>query len=222
MSLYRGLLVAGIGLFAAVFSTGAFAGCGGCGFGYGGPVGYAPAPYYGSQAFGGGCGGCCSGCGATVAVAQPVVVQQPVVVPQPVVVQQPVIVEQPVIAQPAPVMVAATPITVDHWDANGCGGCGASCDSWHPCGPSVGYYTNPSFTPAPAYVVNQGPVYSGPGVMLPNGGVYSPLAGLSDPGAYPYVAGPGYRVGPGYAYGPRYAAYPRHHWYHHHHNYWRG
>ena len=219
MSLYRGLLVAGIGLFAAVFSTAALAGCGGCGgFGYAAPVGYAAAPLYGTG-FGSGCGSCCGGCGATV--AQPVIVQQPVVVPQPVVVQQPVFVPQPVVAQPAPVMVAAAPIAVDHWDANGCGGCASSCDSWHPCGPSVGYYTNPSFTPAPAYVVNQGPDYSGPGLMLPNGGVYSPLAGIADPAAYPYVPGLGYRVGPGYAYGPRYAAY-HHHYHRYHSHYWRG
>jgi hypothetical protein len=116
-------------------------------------------------------------------------------------------------------MVAAAPIAVDHWDTNGWGG---GCDSWHPCGSPLGYYANPSFAPAPAYVVNQGPVYSGPGVMLPNGGPYSPLAGVADPAAYPYVGRPGYRAGPGYAYGPRYAAYHRHHWrYHHYHN-WRG
>jgi hypothetical protein len=207
MSLYRGLLVAGIGLFAAVFSNAASAGCGGCGFGYASPA-YAPTPVYGAPAFGGGCGGC----GGSFAVAQPVVVQQPVVVPQPI------LVEQPVVVQPAPVMVAAAPIAVDHWDTNGWGG---GCDSWHPCGSPVGYYTNPSFTPAPAYVVNQGPVYSGPGVMLPNG-AYSPLAGVADPAAYPYVGRPGYRAGPGYAYGPRYAAYHHRYWRHRHYHYWRG
>ena len=59
------------------------------------------------------------------------------------------------------------------------------------CGRSIGYY------PSPLYVVNQGPEYSGPGLMLPYG-TYAPGAAYAPGINYPYV-GPryGYR-GPGF------------------------
>jgi hypothetical protein len=69
----------------------------------------------------------------------------------------------------------------------GCGGCGG-------CSSTFGHHP---VAPAPLYVVNQGPEYSGPGLMVPFG-TYSPATNLAAPGAYPYV------VGSGYGYGPRY------------------
>ena len=49
---------------------------------------------------------------------------------------------------------------------------------------------------APIYVVNQGPDYTGPGIMVPYR-TWTPAASYVTPGAYPYV--PGY--GSGYGYG---------------------
>jgi hypothetical protein len=61
------------------------------------------------------------------------------------------------------------------------------------------------------YVVNQGPVYSGPGLSDPRYGTYYAPRAV---GAYPYVAGLGGRWGYRRAhYGPR----PYHRPYHHHH-----
>ena len=78
----------------------------------------------------------------------------------------------------------------------GCGGCGG-------CSSTFGYHP---VVPAPLYVVNQGPEYSGPGLMVPFG-TYSPATNVAAPGAYPYVAGRGYGYGPRYPrpnYGSRY------------------
>lgn len=88
----------------------------------------------------------------------------------------------------------------------GCGGCG--------CGGGVAFGV-PTVTvapprvvayyavvpPAPAYVVNQGPVYSGPAISVPVSNYWSggPVR------AYPYVGG-GYRWG-GYGYRTRYSSY---------------
>jgi hypothetical protein len=78
----------------------------------------------------------------------------------------------------------------------GCGGCGG-------CSSTFGYHP---VAPAPLYVVNQGPEYSGPGLTVPFG-TYSPATNVAAPGAYPYVAGRGYGYGPRYPrpyYGSRY------------------
>jgi hypothetical protein len=78
----------------------------------------------------------------------------------------------------------------------GCGGCGG-------CSATFGYHP---VAPSPLYVVNQGPEYSGPGLMVPFG-TYSPATNVAAPGAYPYVAGHGYGYGPRYPrpyYGSRY------------------
>lgn len=50
---------------------------------------------------------------------------------------------------------------------------------------------------APIYVVNQGPDYTGPGIMVPYH-TWTPSASYVVRGSYPYVAGYGYR---GYRYG---------------------
>jgi hypothetical protein len=153
----------------------------------------------------------CGGCGM-VAVGPPVAVAPPLV--QPVAVVQEVI--QPVVAIPQvipAVPIAPAPIAVDRWDTNGwgCGGCGG-CGRCGGCG-GCGY--RPVAALAPFYTVNQGPAYTGPGVMVPYG-TYSAATGLAVPGAYPYIAGsryPYYR--PRYAYRRPYIApyrYYSHRW----------
>ena len=198
MSFHRTILAACTMVFATILTSTAFAGCDGCGFGYSAPVAYVE-PVAAAPVYAGGCGGCCGGCG-TVAYAQPVVVAPP-----------------PVLVQPAPVMVAPAPIAVGCGSWGSCGGCGSwgncggwgNCGSWGSCGGCGG--CGAALVPSAAYVVNQGPVYSGPGIMVPNGS-YSPYAGLSNPAAYPYIGRP-------YGYAPHYAY--RHHYYHRYH-YWRG
>jgi hypothetical protein len=99
----------------------------------------------------------------------------------------------------------------------GCGGCGAPV--MYGCGGCGGYGVYGELTPvapAPIYVVNQGPDFSGPGLMVPYH-TYSPIAAYAPETPTPYVAGPdvGYGVG---GYGAGY--YPRH--YHHHYGYGYG
>ena len=192
MSFHRTILVVFTAVFATALTSAAFAGCGGCGFGYAAPIVYAPAPVY-TQ----GCGGCgvavtyaqpviymqsgCGGCGSAVAVtyAQPVV---------------------------AAVPVMPSPIAVDHWDMGGFGGCG--CGSCGGCANSLAY-AQPAA--APMYVVNQGPEYSGPGIMVPYH-TYSPQQGFVAPYDYPYISGPGYGYGHRYGYGYHHGyAHPYYH-----------
>jgi hypothetical protein len=154
----------------------------------------------------------CGGCGGQITYVQPAPV--PVYVqpaPQLVYVQQ---APQPVYVQPscggcasiAAVPVAPAPIAVDHWDTGGYGGCGGcGCNG---CGGTFGYRT---VAPSPLYVVNQGPEYSGPGLVRPYG-TYSPDNGVSEPAEYPYVSGRGYSYGPRFAH-PHFAGRP-HYWHH--------
>lgn len=162
----------------------------------------------------------CGGCGVV-----PMTYVQPVAV-QPVVVQ-PVIETQPVIVQPVipAVPVAPAPIAVDHWDTNGwcgcCGGCGCGGCGCGGCG--CGGCGSTAVVASPLYVVNQGPEYSGPGLMVPFG-TYSPATNVAAPGQYPYVVGPGYGYGPRYPYYRSRFAYRRHYWhpYRYYPHYWRG
>jgi hypothetical protein len=95
----------------------------------------------------------------------------------------------------------------------GCGNCGGSV-SWGGCGNCGGcggcggsvVYAAPSL-----YVVNQGPTYSGPGIMTPYQ-TYSPETAYAAATDYPYVPGSGY----GYGYGavPPTAPYYRHPYFH--------
>lgn len=76
--------------------------------------------------------------------------------------------------------------------AGGCGGCCGGCGG--SAAPIV--YAPVELTPiapAPIYVVNQGPEYDGPGVMVPYR-LWSPVTGVAFPGEYPFISG-------------------RHHWY---------
>jgi hypothetical protein len=118
----------------------------------------------------------------------------------------------------------ATPIAPAPIVVGGCGGCGtyaAPSYAYAPapvawgtgcggCGQSVVYAQ-----PAPLYVVNQGPAFSGPGVMVPYRYYTPPMAA----GPYPYLGGyrhhyynPGPRYGyRGYGYrGPAPYWRPRH------------
>ena len=98
---------------------------------------------------------------------------------------------------------------------SGCGGCGpavAPVTYAEPvfaggCGGCGGGYATPAIeptpiAPSPIYVVNQGPDYTGPGIMVPYR-VYGPGAGYAPPPAYSYVAGEPYPAG--YAMNPYYA-----------------
>ncbi len=160
-----------------------------------------------------GCGGC--GFEAPAASAPPVYAQPAPVyaIPAPL---------------PPPAVVAPAPIAVDHWDTGGCGtlgGCGGGCgfggcgfnsflgfNSCN-CARAVGY------APSPLYVVNQGPEYTGPGLMVPFQS-YSPGAAFAPAINYPYIGsrygyrGPGYFPhavyrGPRYAYGAHVYVHPR-------------
>lgn len=201
MAFHRTILVAAATVLVTGMTSAAFAGCGGCGWGP--SVQYAPAPVYGP----GGCGGC----GLAPAV---------VYAPAPVAYAPPPVVYAPPVAPPPaiePVPVAPAPIAVDHWDTGGFGGCGR-CGGCGGCGGAVGYA--PQIAPSPLYVVNQGPQYSGPGLMIPIR-TYSPDTGIAAPAEYPYIGTwhrhyvhPYYRAR--YAYHPRYygpAPYGHGHWY---------
>jgi hypothetical protein len=147
-----------------------------------------------SAAFAGCCGGC-GGCGGgyvlTYAPPPPVVFA-----PAPVEYVQPIVVPQPV----APLVLTPAPIAVDHWDTGGWGGFGG-------CGCNRGFFSG-GYAQQPIYIVNQGPQYSGPGIMIPALS-YAPSEGVAAPGAYPYI---GRR--PPYGY-PVYA-----HRYYHNRYYW--
>jgi hypothetical protein len=64
--------------------------------------------------------------------------------------------------------------------ASGCGGCGAR---------AVVYAQPTVIAPSPIYVVNQGPQYSGPGIMVPYR-TYSSAAYAAPADDYPYVEAP--------------------------------
>jgi len=96
----------------------------------------------------------------------------------------------PVVPYPTPVVptpVAPAPIWVGPWS----GGWNPLNSAWS-LGPWVGCCGGvpippPWGAPSSLYVVNQGPEYSGPGLMVPYG-TYSPATGLAAPGQYPYIS----------------------------------
>jgi hypothetical protein len=186
MSFHRVVLVAVATLFSVGMTSIASADC--CGWGYSNPVAYCAVAPVGYGGYG------CGGCGAPTAAAVYAVPVAPAV--------------------PAPIMVA--PVVPTGFGGpccagNGCGNCGWSDWSggqgWNGgcgCGQAAAYA-------APQlYVVNQGPVYAGPGIMTPYQ-TYSPEAAYAPATDYPYVPGSGY----GYGYGavPPYAPYYRHPYY---------
>lgn len=126
-----------------------------------------------------------------------------------------------------PVAPTPPPVTVTGWDwrttwgGTWGAGWGAGCG----CHRAVVYAAAPAtelipIAPAPIYVVNQGPDYTGPGVMVPYH-TWTPASSYVVPGAYPYFHGYhsrwGYRYGwhrPFFAprvrvsYGPRFYGHP--------------
>ncbi len=220
MSVYRTILAACAIACATVFTSAAFAQCGGCG-------------------------------AVAVVPVQPVLVQ-PVVEVQPIVVEPAVVPVVPVAPAPIGVSCWDTNGYCGGGCGGGCGGCGGGgcggfggfggfggnggfggfggggcggggCGGCGGCSSTFGYHP---VAPAPLYVVNQGPEYSGPGLTVPFG-TYSPATNVATPGAYPYVAGRGYGYGPRYPrpyYGSRYT-YTGHYWGNPSRNYprrWRG
>jgi hypothetical protein len=185
MSFQRSILVAIATMITVGMTQVAFAGC--CDWQGQAPVVYAqPA---------------CGGCGA-VAYA-PIIYATPIA-------PAPIAVGTGCGGCDAPVTCCAfaQPVApVAQW-GGGCGGCGASVVYGGVAGYSGGYsggynggcgncgvpavYT----TPAPLYVVNQGPDFEGPGLMVPYHS-YAPPAQYAPPPAYPPYAG-GY-AGGGYA-----------------------
>jgi hypothetical protein len=140
----------------------------------------APVAYAGYGGYGG--FGGCGGCGAPTAA---VVYAQPVA--------------------PAPIVVGGWGGSVG-WGGGWGGGCGCGACG---CRGLIGGYGGWG-APSPLYVVNQGPAYTGPGLMVPYGG-YTPDTAYAPAVDYPYV--PGYGVAaPAYNpyfehlyYRPRYA-----------------
>jgi hypothetical protein len=200
MSFKRVNLVA----LAAFFSIGmtqlASACCGG--WGYGAPVAYAGVGY------GGGCGGC-GGPTAAAVFAAPVA-------PTPVVAAA--VYAEPVVAAPIYVnRVVPTGFGGPCCGFNGCGNCGYGGDWSGGCGSCGGGWGGgcggcgvTAYAAPSLYVVNQGPVYAGPGLTVPYQ-TYSPEASYVPATDYPYVPGYGYGgayprpyYGAGYGYAPRY------------------
>lgn len=132
MAIYRALFVAVATLFTVGMTSGAFAGCGGSGWGWTGGNSW-------------GCGGC-GGCASYAPAPQPV----------------------PMIAEPVPVTTYAQPTAPAPIWVGGCG-----------CGSRGLFY-------APRYVVNQGPDFSGPGIMEPYR-TYTPDDAYAPTTAYPYI-----------------------------------
>ena len=194
MSFHRATLVAVATFLTVGMTSVAFAGC--CDWGAPAPVVYAP----------GGCGTC----GTAYA---PIVYATPIT-PSPITVSGCGTCGTPTAAVTFLAPVAPTPSygcgtcgtayapTPTYYNA-GCGTCGAPAPSYYGTG-CGGCQTQAVYTtPAPLYVVNQGPDYSGPGVMVPYR-TYAPPAEYAPPPAYPgyppyvnpaqrYYPGPVYR-----------------------------
>jgi hypothetical protein len=178
MSFHRVVLVALATLFSIAMTSFASAGC--CGLGYTSPVVYAASVGYGGY---GGYGGCCGGPTAAAVYAQPMA-------PAPIVVSNPVMV---------------TPFGGPCCGWSGCGNCGwgSSCGGcgggllggWGGGGWGGGWGGGSAAYVAAPYVVNQGPTYSGPGLMQPYA-TYSPDTAYAPAADYPYVPGNGNGYGP--------------------------
>jgi hypothetical protein len=220
MSFQRTVFVAFATLFTLGMTSLASACCGD--WGYAAPIAYAPvavAPVAVAPVPWGGCGGC----GAPTAAA---VYAQPV----------------------APVPVAPAPIAVGSWGGGCCGGSwggswgggswggGSWGGSWG--GGCGGCGAVAWGGPSPLYVVNQGPAYTGPGLMVPYG-TYTPDTAYAPATNYPYVpaygsAQPAYNPyfehlyyrpryayrGPAYIRARYYAPGPRMYGYHRHWHQW--
>jgi hypothetical protein len=203
MSFHRSVFVALATVFAVGMAPSAFAQC--CGYQAPAQTYYAPAPV--AQ----GCGTC------GVQAYAPIVYATPVA-PAPINVgcgvcgtpTAAVTFVPPVAPMPAPVA----------W--NPCNTCGVPAPVMNPCN-TCGVAATPVYTqPAPLYVVNQGPDYTGPGIVVPYR-TYAPQAEYAPPPYYPgyphrYYPRPYYHHA---YYAPRYYGHPYYRHYYTHH-YWRG
>ena len=186
MSFHRSIFVAVATVFAVGMAPSAFAQC----------CGYAPAPVYSAP---------CGGCGTAYA---PIVYATPVA-PAPIGVGCGVC-GTPTAAVTFVPPVAPTPVV--GW--NGCGNCAAPI-TWNPCN-TCGIQTPVYTQPAPLYVVNQGPDYSGAGVMVPFHTYGAPAEYAPapyTPGFHGYYPRPFYRHAyyhPRMYYGVR--PFPHHYW----------
>jgi hypothetical protein len=199
MSFHRSVFVALATVFTVGMAPAAFAQC--CGYQAPAPTYYAPAPV--AQ----GCGIC------GVQAYAPVVYATPVA-------PAPINVGCGTCGTPIAAVTFAPPTPA--W-GSGCGVCGAPAPvAYNPCN-TCGLATTPVYTqPAPAYVVNQGPDYSGPGLMVPYR-TYAPQAEYAPPPYYPsyphrYYPRPYYHHA---YYAPRPYGHPYYGRYYTHH-YWRG
>jgi hypothetical protein len=117
-----------------------------------------------------------------------------------------------------PVAPAPVPVIVSTWGTGWNTGCGCQ-------GPVV--YAAPvleptPIAPAPIYVVNQGPEYAGPGLMVPYR-TWSPAAAYGPASEYPYIPGYGHGYGYRYGYGHHYGYGPHYGYgYGHRHGYGYG
>ena len=203
MSFQRSILVAIATMITVGMTQVAFAGC--CDWGGQAPIAYAQT----------GCGGCGTAAYAPVIYATPIA-------PAPIAVGTGCgNCGAPVTCCAPSVAVYSAPVA--QW-GGGCGGCGGQV-GYGGYGAQVGYggyggygggynggcgncgvpavYT----TPAPLYVVNQGPAFEGPGLMVPYHS-YAPSAEYAPPPAYPPYGGGyggGYAGGYGAGYGGGYA-----------------
>jgi len=173
MSLHRVTFVA-LATFFTIGTASIASAC--CDGGYYAPVAYAPVA---TVAYGG-----CGGCGAPTAAA---IYAEPVA--------------------PAPIVVNTTASSFFGGPCCGWGGCsdclgGGWSGGWAGCG-GCGHSVAYAVTVPSLYVVNQGPVYSGPAITVPYQ-TYSPEAAYAPATDYPYVPGYGYGA-PAY---PRYYAQP--------------
>jgi hypothetical protein len=161
-------------------------------------AGMTPAAFAG---WGGGCGGCAAP-SAAIVFAQPVAPLPPPV-PMPLPVNVGCGCHAPPIAPPPPLLPPPAPVV---WS----GGCG--CHAPAIFAPPVPAAVPTPIEPAPIYVVNQGPDYTGPGIMVPFH-TWTREPTFAPPAAYPYVPGYGYGYGPHLgariAYGGRFYGHPR-------------
>ncbi len=194
MSVFRVTLAALAAAFTLGMTSMASADC--CGWGYSAPVTYAPAYS--------GCGGCgapvavapvayngCGGCGAAAVYAAPVAVAPIAISP----------VYPTAFGGPCCGFNGCGNCGPTDW-SGGCGGCGGAvslnvgCNScgggWSGgCGNCGGGCGGCGYSQSSLYVVNQGPVYSGPAATIPYA-TYSPTEAYAPASDYPYVPGYGY------------------------------
>ena len=203
MSFHRSVFVALATVFTVGMAPAAFAQC--CSYQAPAQTYYVPAPV--AQ----GCGSC------GVQAYAPIVYATPIA-------PAPINVGCGVCGTPTAAVTFVPPVAPTPSWGNGCGGCGAPAPvAYDPCN-TCGMASTPVYMqPAPLYVTNQGPNYSGPGVMVPYR-TYAPQAEYAPPPYYPSY-GHRYYPRPYYHhayYAPRYYGHPYYGRPSYGHHYWRG